>query len=108
MDCAGLVVPITWFPKVKLVADKVALGPELTPVPFREIECGLPTLLSVILMEVLRGPNWLGVKVTLMGQSAPAARLGPHEPLWLKSAALVPVIERPVITSSEPPVLVSV
>jgi hypothetical protein len=42
-------------------------------------------------MEALRGPAWLGVKVTLMAQFAPAARLDPHVLLWLKSAALVPV-----------------
>src|SRR5712692_4744723 len=108
MDCAGLVVPTSWLAKVKLVADKVASGPEVSPTPFRETECGLPTVLSVIVIEALRGPNWPGVKVTLMVQFAPAARLEPHVLLWLKSVALVPVSAMLLMTTAEAPVLVTV
>jgi hypothetical protein len=108
MDCAGLVVPTDSLGKVKLAAERVALGPELTPTPLKETECGLPTLLSVIVMEALRGPIRLGVKVTPIVQFAPAARLERQVPLWLKSVTLVPAIATPLITSSEPPVLVSV
>jgi len=41
-------------------------------------------------------------------QLAPAPRLEPHVLLWSKSVALVPVIAMPLISSSEPPVLVRV
>jgi len=38
-------------------------------------------------MDALRGPNWLGVNVTLIVQFAPGARLAPHVlALWLNSA----------------------
>jgi hypothetical protein len=78
MDCAGLVVPTSSVANVMLVADQVALGPEVSPTPFRGTECGLPTVLSVIAINALRGPNWLGVKVTVKVQFAPGARLDPH------------------------------
>jgi hypothetical protein len=108
MDCAALVVPTTWSPKAKLVADKVALGPAVSPAPLRETECGLPIVLSVIVIEALRGPNWLGVKVTLMVQFAPAATFESHVLLWVKSAALFPVSAMLLITTAEVPVLVTV
>ena len=104
MDCAGLVVPTSWVANVRLAADKVALGPEVSPTPLRETECGLPTVLSVIVTDALRGPNWLGVKVTLMVQFAPAARLDPHVLLlWLKSAALAPVSAMLLTTTADYP-----
>jgi len=108
MDCAGLVVSVPWLPKLKLVGDKVALGPESPPTPVKESVCELTTASSVMMIEALRGPNWLGVKVTFSVQLAPAPRLEPQVPLWSKSVALVPVIATLLITSSEPPVLVSV
>src|SRR5580693_6928949 len=60
------------------------------------------------MISALRGPNWLGVKVTFRVQLAPAPRLEPHVLLWSKSVALEPVIVTPLRASSEPPVLVSV
>src|ERR1700674_5072858 len=108
MDCAGLLVPITWSPKTKLVGDKVALGPESPPTPFMESTCGLPTPSSAIVIEALRWPNWLGAKVTFRVQLTPAPRLEPQVLLRSKSVALVPVIAKLLIASSEPPVLVSV
>jgi hypothetical protein len=36
-------------------------------------------------MEAPLGPGWLGVKVTMIVQFTPAARLEPHVWLWLKS-----------------------
>jgi hypothetical protein len=107
-DCAGLVVPTDWLAKFRLVADQVASGPEVSPTPLRETECGLPTVLSVMVIEAVRGPNWLAVRVTLMVQFAPAARLEPHELLWLKSVALVPVTAMRLIITAEVPVLVTV
>jgi hypothetical protein len=48
------------------------------PVPLRETECGLPAALSVIESVPLRLPEMVGVRVTLMVQSAPGARVGPQ------------------------------
>jgi len=79
MDRGGVLVPITWSPKIKLAGDKVTLGPENSPpTPFKESTCGLPTPSSAIVIAALRWPNALGVKVTFRVQFAPAPRLGPH------------------------------
>lgn len=91
-----------------LVADQVALGPEVSPTPFRGTECGLPTVLSVMVIDALRGPTWVGVKPTVKAQFAPAARLELQVVVWLKSAALVPVNAMLLITTAEVPVFVTV
>ena len=52
-DFPGLVVPTSWAAKVTLVGDKVAFGPETTPVPLREAICGLPAALSETLSAAL-------------------------------------------------------
>ena len=78
MDRAALVVPTVVSGRVKLVADKVALLPAVSPTPLRATECGLPTVRSAIVIEALLGPIWLGVTLTLMTQSALAARLDPQ------------------------------
>src|SRR5216683_8416146 len=85
MDSGPLVVPTPTAPKNKLVADRVALGPEVKPMPLKESEWGLPAVSSVTVMEAPLGPGWLGVKVTVIMQFVPAARLEPHVLLWLKS-----------------------
>src|SRR5258708_21132050 len=103
-----LVVPTRWLKKVKLVADRVAFELGATPMPSRATECGLPTVLSVIVIDALLGPNWLGMKVTFIAQLAAAARLDPQVLLWLKSAVLVPIRAMPLITTSAPPVLATV
>ena len=91
-----------------LVADQVALGPEVSPTPFRGTACGLPTVLSVIVIDALRGPDWLGVKATVKVQFAAAARLELQVLVWLKSAALVPLNAMLLITTVEVPVFVTV
>jgi hypothetical protein len=48
------------------------------PVPLRETVCGLPGALSVTETVPLRLPETLGVKVTLISQFAPDARVGPQ------------------------------
>jgi hypothetical protein len=58
--------------------------------PLSEAKWGLPAVLSVMVIEALRGPNWVGVKVTLMVQFAPAARLDPQVLFWLKSVTFAP------------------
>ena len=45
------------------------------PVPVKLTVCGLPLALSVIVRVPVRVPEAVGVKVTLMLQFAPAARL---------------------------------
>src|SRR5947199_59778 len=49
-----------------------------------------------------------GVKVTLMVQLAPAARLAGQVLVWAKSPALVPVTLTPLMFSAAVPLLVSV
>lgn len=97
-----------WQEMDTVAGNKVAFGPVTVPVPVKAADCGLPVVLSVIVIDALRGPGWLGVKVTLMVQFAPAARLDSHVLLWLKSAALAPVNAMLLITTSELPVLVRI
>jgi hypothetical protein len=74
----GLVVLTNCVEKGKLDADREALAPAVSPVPLSEAECGLPTVLSVTVTAALLGPNWLGVKMMLMVQLVPAAKLDPQ------------------------------
>ncbi len=75
--CAGLVVPTAWLPKLRLVDDRLTAGAELVlvPLPDRPTDCGLPLALSVIVTAAVSVPVAVGVKVTLMVQLAPAARV---------------------------------
>src|ERR1700736_5213450 len=82
---------MSWVANVRLVGDRVAFGPETTPVPLKAIFCGLPDALSAIVTEAVRGPICAGLKVTLIGQCAPGGRLEPQEWVWLKSVAFFPV-----------------
>ena len=60
-------------------------------------------------MDALRGPNWLGVNVTLIVQFAPGARLAPQVlALCANSAALFPTMAMPEIFKPELPMLLSV
>ena len=52
--------------------------PEATPIPVRDAVCGLPEALSVTVKVPVRVPVAVGVKVTLIAQFAPAARLEPQ------------------------------
>jgi hypothetical protein len=67
-----LVVPTRWFPKLKLVGERLTAGAvdEEVPVPVKVMTWGLPPALSVMVMEPLRVPVVVGVKVTLMLQAA--------------------------------------
>jgi len=49
-----------------------------TPAPLREIVRGLPAALSVMVIAPERVPKAVGVKVTLIVQFAPAARVAPQ------------------------------
>ena len=107
-DIAGLVVPTSWVPKVRLLTDSVALGAAVIPTPLKDTDWGLPAVSSVMVRAAERGPIWLGVKVTLIAQLAPAARLGPQVVVWLNSAALDPAMAMLLMTKGEVAVLVSV
>ena len=76
-----LVMLTSWAAKVTLVGDKVAFGPETTPVPLREAICGLPAALSETLSAALRNPDVVGLNVTLIVQLAPAANELPQ--VWV-------------------------
>jgi hypothetical protein len=66
---------LSWQEMDRVAGNKVAFGPETIPVPVKVTDCGLPVVLSVIVIDALRDPGWLGVKVTWMVQFAPAASL---------------------------------
>jgi hypothetical protein len=55
-DCAVLVVPATCVAKLIVVRDRVAFGPDVTPVPLRAIDSGLPTAFPMIVTAAVRGP----------------------------------------------------
>lgn len=70
---AALVVFVTWLAKVKLVG--LSVTPGATPEPLRATVCGLPGALDATETLALSLPLTVGVKVTLMVQVDPAARV---------------------------------
>ena len=74
----SLVVPIFCVPKFKELVPGVAIG--ITPVPFRLTDVTLTEfwLDALLTMLPLRAPVAIGVKVTLMVQVAPAAKVFRH------------------------------
>ncbi len=72
-DCAALVVPRFWLAKTRLEAFRLTAGPP--PVPERLMVCGLPTALSEMFTVAVRLPVAEGVKVTLIVQLPPTARV---------------------------------
>src|SRR5215469_12774730 len=60
-------------------ADRMAaLFMFLMPLPFRWTSCGFPIALSWIITSPDLGPLLIGVKVTVIVQELPGARLAPH------------------------------
>jgi hypothetical protein len=68
---AVLVVPTAWFPKDRLVDERLTAG--AVPVPDRLTACGLPLALSATLTDAVSELAREGVKVTLIVQLPPAA-----------------------------------
>jgi hypothetical protein len=64
---AVLGVPTAWLPKGRLVGARLAA----VPTPVRTTVWGLPTALSLMLIEDLRGPAAVGLKVGWRRQLAP-------------------------------------
>src|SRR6516164_5104467 len=69
------------------------------PVPVRVTVWGLPGALSVIDKVAVRGPIWVGVKVTLMVQLARGTTDPPQVLVWAKSPASFPLMGMLVISS---------
>jgi hypothetical protein len=110
MVCEALATPTGWFPKLRLVDERLTAGalglvPETVPVPARVTDCGLPVALSVRLRAAVRDPLAAGVKVTLMVQLAPAATLDPQLLVCEKSLESVPVIPMLEMLKAALPVL---
>ena len=81
------------MPKLRLVGAKVTAG-AVVPVPDSPTVCGLPLALSVTVIEPVREPAAVGVKVTEIVQLAPATTELPQVLVWLKSplAAIVVIV----------------
>jgi len=80
----------------------------LDPLPDKRTCCGLPVLLSLMERLALRGPDAVGLNVTVMVQEFPALTLVPQVVVREKSPCSVPVIVMLVMLSVVFPVLVSV
>ena len=65
--------------KVKDVGERLTV--EVTPAPVRAALWGLPVALSATVSVAAAGPVAAGLKVRLMVQLAPAARLDPQ--VWV-------------------------
>ena len=70
--------------------------------------CGVPGALSLIATVELRGTVVVGVKVTVMVQNAPGARLVPQLLFCAKSPALPPKTAIELIAQLAPPTFVMV
>src|SRR5438270_113146 len=82
---AVLVVASNWLPKSRLVGANPTAG--AVPFPLRGSICGLPPALSPSDSVPVRAPKAVGVKVTLMVQFQPAAKVA-----GLVRQALAPVL----------------
>src|SRR5947199_78002 len=81
----ALVVASGWLPKSRLVGANPTPG--AVPFPLSVMICGLPPALSASDSVPVRAPEAVGVKVTLMVQFAPAAKVA-----GLVGQALAPVL----------------
>src|SRR5207302_292854 len=81
----ALVVVSSWLPKSRLVGANPTPGP--VPFPLSATVCGLPPALSASDSVPARAPEAVGVKVTLMVQLAPAAKVA-----GLMGQAFAPVL----------------
>jgi len=73
----ALLVPTTWLPKLNDWVEKVVAG-LVVPVPVKLTLWGLAGSESLMVTFADRVPLAVGVKVTLMAQFAPAAKLVPQ------------------------------
>ena len=66
-------------------AETLGVTASPAPVPVSATDCGEPAALSVTVMDPVRAPVAVGVKVTLMAQDAPAATEEPQVLVCAKS-----------------------
>src|SRR5205823_1019322 len=95
----ALVVASSWLPKSRLVGAKATAG--AVPFPLGGTVCGLPPALSATDSVPVRAPEAVGVKVTLMEQLAPAAKVA-----GLVGQALAPVLFAPTLPDALPVLIV--
>src|SRR5437870_10009620 len=78
-----LLVPTSWLAKVRLAGERLTAGAvAAVPVPVRLTVCGLSLASSVMVMAPVRVPVAMGVKVTLIVQFNPAAKVAAQVLLW--------------------------
>ena len=100
-----LVLPTSWFPKLRVDGARLAIG--AMPVPLSEAVCVVPLtppLLSVTVSVPLRVPDAAGVKVRLITQLPLAGTELPQ----LFVSAKSPITAMLVMVSATAPVLLSV
>ncbi len=99
------------MPKLRLVGESVADRPA-NPLPLSVIFCGLLATLSVMVIVPVLAPAAVGVKVTLMVQLVPPARLLPQVLVSAKSPpgtmlamvnAMLPVFARVICCAAVVP-----
>lgn len=110
--CGVPLLPTATCVHVTVEGDAVAEpcgGGACSPVPEREICCGLPVAPSVKVNSAVRIPCVVGAKRTVAVQAADAARAEPQF-VWEteKSPELAPVIATPAISTLVEPVLLRV
>jgi hypothetical protein len=88
--CAVLVVATACVANVNVVGVIVAVAP--VPSPNKVAACGLPDASSVIETTAELAPVVFGVNVTVMTQELPAVSAFPQVLIWVKLAALAPLI----------------
>jgi hypothetical protein len=99
------------FPAAGQFAPAAAAREKSVPVPVNETLCGLPDVLSVIVMLAARFPEAVGVKVTLIVHFAPTARFElftGQVSVCAKSPLLVPLRAILEIVTAAVPVFVRV
>lgn len=76
-NCGVPVTPTAWFPKVRLLGERLTVG-AAWPEPARLAVCGLPAALSTIDNVPERVLAAVGANTTLTAQCAPAANVAPQ------------------------------
>lgn len=81
--------------------------PKSAPPPINATICGLLGALSITVKVAVRVPAAAGVKITLIVQDNPTARVAPQLLFWEKSVLFVPVTPMLMPVKGAVPVFVS-
>jgi hypothetical protein len=111
--CDVLASPTGWFPKLRLLGEKLTLERLFEPlaftlVPEMDTDCGLVGALSFRVTAAEKVPAPLGANWTPMVQLAPAARLLPQVEVSLKLVGYAPVSQICVMLKVAVPAFVTV